>query len=380
MTSTTRTKDTPLNSRGANLYEWRIANGADTPPELLGKGVLNENNYTCSVGFNLNQPVRMNLFGGYDYNVRSATAGVRPFEDPPTPSNIKALSNLSEKFKQSDFNLAVTAGESREAWHMIADRVFSFSEALKQTKRGNLSGALRAMGSTKRASRKAKRKLDSGDVSGSFLELQYGWVPLMSDIYAASELMNSPKIERQSIRTSVHTTGPDAKAYLAQYNGDLRTLDNKRTVYHIAKMSTKEVNMAVRLGLAQPLSVAWELTTLSFVADWFLPISDLIQAVEASYLLPIGKYIKTDVLRQHSQLTLNAGDHCWGYSDYAIALDSGILVYKGTTMTRTVGAGAPSNVFDGTGPRESLINLDLSLSRAASASALLHQAFQAFRR
>ena len=380
MTTTTYSKDTPLGGSGALLSEWRYADGVDTSSSAMAQGILGENPYTVNVGFSLNQPCRINDYGGLNLNVQFLSGGWKPWDEPAEPSNIKALSNLLEKYKQSDFNLAVSAGESRESWHMISDRMFRFGEALRQTKRGNLSGALRAMGSTKRSSRRAQRKLDTGDVSGSFLELSYGWVPLMNDIYAASELVSKPKIERQSVRTHVKTSGADRLTAAAGAQGNSQTFKNERSVYHIAKLTTKEINMAVRLGLAQPLSVAWELTTLSFVADWFLPIGDLIQAVEATYILPVGKYIKSDVLRQHCQLSMNAGDPCWGFNDSVYAASSGILVSKRTQMTRTVGDSAPSNIFDGSGPRQSLIDLDLSLSQVASASALLHQAFQAFRR
>ena len=130
-----------LNNGGAYLRKWHNSSGGDTPAVLRNAGILNENNYTTSVGFQLNQPIIIDAYGGIESNVEYATAGFKSWVNPSTPSNIKALSNLLEKFKQSDFNLAVTAGESREAWHMISDRMFKFSEALRRTRRGDLSGA-----------------------------------------------------------------------------------------------------------------------------------------------------------------------------------------------------------------------------------------------
>jgi hypothetical protein len=238
------------------------------------------------------------------------------------------------------------------------------------------------MGSSKRASRRAQRKLGSGDISGSFLELQYGWVPLINDIYAASELINEPLVEKSSIRTSLRTTSGDFQTAISQAQSQSVTHQRERTVYHIAKLSTTEVTWAARLGLLNPLSVAWELTTLSFVADWFLPIGSLIEAVEASYILPVGKYIKTDVLRTFVQLTIGAGAPCWNYSSTGAvkAQKGGIFSQKRTEMSRNISNSVPNNLFDGSGPRQSLIDTDLSLRQAASASALLHQAFQAFRR
>lgn len=379
MTYRYETRTTPLNSNGAHRYDWHISSGGDTPAAARKQGIFSENPYTCKVGSFLNGPVHMDLNGGYDASVQYATGGgFKGWVNPEVPSNIKALSNLLEKFKQSDFNLAVSVGESRESWHMISDRMFKFAEALKRTRRGDLPGALRAMGSSKRVSRKSQRKLDSGDVSGSFLELQYGWVPLLNDIYNAAEVINTPNVSKPSVRTSVVVTGPDRLTAMPGHQADATTRENKRSVYHIAKLSTTELSMAVRLGLAQPMSIAWELTTLSFVADWFLPVGDLIQAVEATYLLPVGKYIKSDVLRQSCSLVLSANTRLWG--PWNVSHGGGVMTYKSTEMTRTVLSKAPENIFDGSGPRQSLIDLDLSLSQLSSASALLHQAFKAFRR
>lgn len=367
---------------GATYTKTRHSSGGNTPAALLKEGVFTENNYTCTVSEDYRGHLIVDLSptSAIYSNMYSATAGWYAWVSPGVPSNIKPLSNLLEKFKQSDFNLAVSAGESRESWHMISDRMFSFAEALKRTKRGDLRGALRAMGSTKRPSRRAQRKLDSGDVSGSFLELHYGWAPLLRDIYAAAALTSEPEFSRHSIRTSAHSEGPDRQTFLAQMSSKSKTLKNKRTAYHIARLSTTKVSWAVRLGLTNPLSIAWELTTLSFVADWFLPIGDLIQAVEASYILPIGSYIKTDVYRTECELKLGSGDICWGISANAKARNSAVFHQRVTEMTRTVGSSTPGAIFDNVGPRQSLIDLDLSMSQVASASALLHQAFRAFRK
>lgn len=382
MTTKNETKTTQLGG-GAFLRKVRVSNGGDTPAASMAKGILGENSYTATHTTEYNGPVRYRdaLFNHYSSNMLFVTGGLRQFVAPDVPSNIKALANLLEKFKQSNFNLAVSAGESRESWHMIANRMFQFAEALNKTRKGDLRGALRALGSTKRPSRRARRKLDTGDVSGSFLELHYGWVPLLRDIYSAAELINKPKIERSSIRTSVHTTGPDVQTYAPEHQGQCSTLNNKRSVYHIAKLSTKEVSWAVRLGLTNPMTILWELTTLSFVADWFLPIGDLISAVEATYILPVGAYVKSDVLRREATLTCPVGARGYGAANtYRLLESTGVYKIKVTTMTRTISAGVPNNIFDGSGPRQSLIDLDLSLSQIASASALLHQAFRAFRR
>lgn len=384
MTVKDTTRTVTLAPGGAFETTRRLSSGGDTPHASLIKGILGENGYTSQRYVEHNGGIILrDVLGNRSYsNVRFGTGGWNAWVSPPIPSNIKPLSNLLQKYKDSNFNLAVSVGESRESWHMIADRMFRFGEALKQVKRGNVSGALRALGSTKRSSRRAQRKLDTGDISGSFLELHYGWSPLLSDIYNAAELVNKPRTSKHSIRTSVRTSGPDLVAYRSQHQKDLKTIRNERTVYHIAKLSSTEISWAERLGLFQPLSIAWELTTLSFVADWFLPIGDLIEAVEASYIIPVGAYIKSDVYRYHASIDVSNGQDLYGPDGtprYKCE-GSGSYYVKGTNMTRTVLPKVPDNIFDGTGPRQSLIDLDLSLSQVASASALLHQAFRAFRK
>lgn len=379
MTTVYYQRTIPLNNNGAQIILTRNTNGADTSPELRSKGILLDNPYTAVWDHYINEPAVLDIFGGYEASVLYASGGYKSWVDPLVPSNIKAMANLLDKYKRSDFNLAVSVGESRESWHMIADRMFSFASALRRTRRGDLRGALRALGSTKRPSRRAQRKLDSGDISGSFLELQYGWVPLLNDIYNAAELITSPSVSKPTLRSSVHQKGPDRETVFPGHQKNSTTFENSRNVYHIAKLSNREVSWAVRLGLAQPLSIAWELTTLSFVVDWFAPIGDVIKAYEATYIIPVGTYIKSDVLRQHCRLHLPAGSRLYGPWDTTVR-NTCNLAYKRTEMTRTVSSTMPDAVYDGGGPRQSLIDFDLSLRQVASAGALLHQAFQAFRR
>lgn len=353
--------------------------GNDTPS---GSPVRTENSYTASYIFRRNDDITYKK-GSVGYptlngNVSFCSGGFKFHAFPSAPSNIKALSNLLEKFKQSDFNLAVSAGESHESWRMISDRMLGFAEALKQVKRGNLRGALRAMGSTARPSSRAKRKLNSGDVSGSFLELSYGWMPMMRDIYAAAEVINKPYVSKPSLRTSDRVNGSDYVMNYSSLQSHCHTLIDERVIYHIARLSTKEVSMAVRLGLTNPLSILWELTTLSFVADWFLPISDLIQAVEATYVIPVGKYIRSDVTRSHVLVQLPANTLIPAQGAFALTVGAGVQSNKTVLMTRTISPALPTDIYSNAGPRQSLIDLDLSLSQVASASALLHQAFRSF--
>lgn len=368
------------NRIGAYGHQWLWAqcSGADTPRALREQGIFLENSYTARYKTEYNGPVNWTLFPGA--NLDSSMTGLSlngSFPtSPPALSQMKAYSNLLEKFKQSDFNLAVSAGESRESWHMISDRMFKIADGARHVRRGQLGDAMRAFSSTKRPSRRAQRKLDTGDVSGSFLELSYGWVPLMSDIFAAAEVIDKPYVSKPSIRTSDKSSAGPFTNLRPSYQNYTYTEKNERKVYHIVRLSEKEASWAVRLGLTDPLSVAWELVPLSFVVDWFLPISDLLSALQATYVLPVGKYVRTDCIKQIGGVLIPAGTPIDFYYAESKMNSTGIYRWNETYMTRQVYEELPTDLYLDSGPRQSLIDLDMNLFQALSSSALLHQRLQ----
>jgi hypothetical protein len=46
------------------------------------------------------------------------------------------------------------------------------------------------------------------------------------------------------------------------------------------RFKIKDLNTLGKLGLTNPLSAAWNLATLSFVVDWFIPIGDYLDALD----------------------------------------------------------------------------------------------------
>lgn len=365
----------PLSPTGSVQFFGQTS-GADTPRSLRKMGIFYENAYQAWYKTTYDGPLSWELFKGTP--MVSTMSGLSLTAQFPgqlgVPSQIKAYSRLLEKFKQSDFNLGVSAGESRESWHMISDRMFKFADGVRHVRRGQLGDALRAFSSTKRPSRRAQRKLDTGDVSGSFLELSYGWVPLLSDIHAAAEVIDKPYVSKPSIRTSDGTRGAPFGATRPEFSDFVWTKDHERRVYHIVRLSEKEAGWATRLGLTDPLTIAWELVPLSFVADWFLPIGDLLSALSATYLLPVGKYVRSDVHRRYGGLLIPPGASLSSiYFSDSKTISQGSWWQKETSMTRTVYSELPSDLYLGEGPRQSLIDLDFNLFQASSAAALVHQ-------
>jgi hypothetical protein len=124
-----------------------------------------------------------------------------------------------------------------------------------------------------------------------YLEYVYGWRPLMQDIFGVYLLA-----KQQSVAAMLmHGSGVSRRS-LGGGNGSFYDFNNATTTQWT---STTEDAIAIcklwaridpnhaglrtlnQLGLANPLSLVWELVSWSFVVDWFVPIGPVLNALTA---------------------------------------------------------------------------------------------------
>lgn len=193
--------------------------------------------------------------------------------------DLKIIDALRTKIAGSDFDLGVFLGEGHEALSMIANNATRIYRSLVDLKHGNLIGAAKHLGIVKTARYQraySKGKSVESDLSARWLELQYGWLPLIKDTYDGAQFLaqylNFPYLQRYSVtRKKPLKASPSSLQLKGCYSYDGFT-QVKITAY------VKEVNPAALAGLTDPASVIWELTPWSFVADWFIPIGSYLQA------------------------------------------------------------------------------------------------------
>lgn len=224
--------------------------------------------------------------------------------------SITVVNRLREKLRGSDFDASVFLGEGHQTLRMLADSAIRIRKSLTHLKRGDLSGAARSLleGTTRNPLKPYSRMSNfnaasSKTIANNWIELQYGWLPLLKDSYALGESLAhrfSVPLEMKvtaSLRKSKSTLGtPKFLGYYQMYPGDpfgrYFFYNNGASLSQTVKVTvfiTERPSFVAELGLTQPENVLWELLPWSFVADWFIPIGNYLQARGVSSIYP-GTY------------------------------------------------------------------------------------------
>lgn len=143
-------------------------------------------------------------------------------------------------------------------------------------------------------------------IPSSWLQLQYGWKPLLSDVYGA--INHLKKRERFSVayvsarahksntvKMNSTTTGGDrggSCTWSWQSKQDVWV----NLVYGLLNPILAELSS---LGLINPAEIVWETMRYSFVVDWFLPIGPWMGSLTAN----VGYSFITGSLSQKAELT-----------------------------------------------------------------------------
>jgi hypothetical protein len=199
--------------------------------------------------------------------------------------DFRLQSKLVERIKGHEFNLAVNLAQSRQLVDMCVGNIRKFSRSLHDLKRGNIAGAMRELGIRDRPPR-----LKSKDVSGRWLELQYGWLPAVSDSYEAAKAFElQTKMRSTRVSATAGKTGLiERSASPTNYSFPGVHTIRKRVEYEM----TEQLSLSRSLGLMDPLSVVWEIIPWSFVIDWFLPVGSYLENLAVIPFLN-GRFITT---------------------------------------------------------------------------------------
>lgn len=178
------------------------------------------------------------------------------------------------RFSSGDVNLGNFIGEMKSSLGMIQNRVKSIDAMVSSLIRGDFrdierSKAFKNYPNSARGWDQYKRRMNNlpkhKRVANGWLELQFGWLPLLSDIWNATD----------AVRESYRSKGSTVISRSSLYRGK-SGLRAQAGVW--GQVSNPGLRSLSELGLLNPLGIAWELLPFSFVADYYVKIGELLTA------------------------------------------------------------------------------------------------------
>jgi hypothetical protein len=251
--------------------------------------------------------------------------------------------------------LANSVLELKQTWAMTAGNLIKGALAWRKLRRGNVRGAIDIL-----TGGKSPRKF----FANSYLEFQYGWRPLASDIHAGLEILDKGideiKASVRSVREEPWT--PAKGSTTINISSGIKIFAECKIV---VKAGSEQLYKLSSLGILNPASIAWEAVPFSFVVDWFLPIGDYLSAFSAPLLCDLDHGYVTSgyrgtAIEEYHYYQVGTGLYPW-YNQ------SGTLKsrYEVMRMSRSV----VGNLL----PSPPMIDLQLNSQRLLNALALLNQ-------
>jgi len=180
-------------------------------------------------------------------------------------------------------NLAQAMGERRQTMNLITEnckRVVALARAIKHADWHYLKTTYDA--GTDRFRRSLERVPIDKRLSMYWLEYQYGWKPLLQDIHGATDLL----ADHFSKDRWVHQARGRARAKQESKTQSLyvNTTLREETVTKLCvrhSLNSEDRAALSQTGIDNPALLAWELLPYSFVVDWFLPVGNYLEALNA---------------------------------------------------------------------------------------------------
>lgn len=221
--------------------------------------------------------------------------------------------------KDEKWNAGVALGESSQLAKHVGHTATRIAKAYSNLRKGRWKKAARHLG------------LRIKDQPGNWLELQYGWKPLLQDVYGAS-LALSERNEVSDWLATVKASASQSSTIISDFRttGRLAWWLRSRTDQYRAFVrldyhpsSFDYLHIPAALGMTNPLSVAWELVPFSFVVDWFSPVGDWLSALDST----LGfSFLSGSVSKVHRRTGKYAGVPTNRY----YVVDNGRRVYNGS--------------------------------------------------
>jgi len=258
------TQRTFTGSRTSNYRSFRKANGYLPTRNSSDSLYILKGNERKQLTFNTladgsRRPTQMRIWKDY----LSCATPTTDF----TPLLNEAWSKVRRKVLDQDFNAPVFIAEGKKTIDMIADRARSLALAYRSFRKGRLADVAKHLGLTPKTAH------------NTWLEYKYGWSPLLSDIHGGAKTLAELNFKRDQRTFRAVVKRQETSKFTSPPQEGSTTFEAKAWV--TVRSRNPSVQLQNRVGLLNPVLIAWELIPFSFVADWFVNIGDCISEATA---------------------------------------------------------------------------------------------------
>lgn len=260
-----------------------------------GRGPIYHHEYT---GYLYNRALSF----GFSYKNWSYAYGFSPTEK--TRQYNADLIKTLQKLKNSKVSLAQAFAEREQTVELFAGVVKRVIGALGDLEIRDYRGVARHLGLSyesvidairpTRRRRNVRRKRPDR-LHNEWLALQYGWMPLLGDVYGSCEALakadvNDPQRYVVTVGAKSRMKSKTLDSYVVDdIANDARNLkiylEHRERCDHSIRLDYYYRNPITQslasLGITNPFLVAWDLLPYSFVVDWFLPIGEWLGTLDA---------------------------------------------------------------------------------------------------
>lgn len=250
----------------------------------------------------------------------------------------RVANDILQKCKHQQVNLLQAYAERCQTADLMASTATRIYNTIRYLRKGEIGKAANEVGV--KISRRKKAKFNKHfakdqklATASGWLQLQYGWEPLLNDVYGSAEAI--AEAENKQMVAKVQSS--------KKLRREKSTFDNTSANWNIWGESETELTIKyvvyfsvdpgltrtlAQVGITNPALIAWELLPFSFVADWFIPIGNYISNWDATLGCTFGTGCKTRFIKQSGKSTWIGARNGWSGST------TGSTTYVAVTRTK----------------------------------------------